>query len=656
MDGEALKKFIGRYKGTADAVSCPLTRPENKEASPVSSAPKQEEKAAQPAPGEKGGPKKETYTGEKVAVKDLGGYSRAEAQAVYNYAGTLRGRGWIGSYSPVIFPPVLTEQKAEEPPKDEAERRKRAYRKNIVTMADLLKPTPKIVRNRNPQGLRRYVFYNEWIACKNGFLYYLIPLLVGVVFLILNLFRHNFLVNAVAAVFALVAALSIWRIAKDVVNVKKFFLNTLIVLLCVVGYILIIKFVPGFAEKVYYPFAIKLVIIVFDVYYCGKFYTYFMLAYAGDCQLDFGNTVRINAGKPRSGKTSNAVHDGRILALKMWERLQYDYKIWSGRESEISKRKDKNELLMYHEIKVSYNFYIMRHCIPCLWSNIGIEDDRGYRCHKITLDHLKGIARLPLYSVVVLDEIGAVLKAELSVDKERPYDVSDMFRLGGHFLKWSVIACEQDFNNIYIDCRRVVGFNQLISGQEWICRPGLLGGIFNALKFFISDSMDKKMKRQPRLSSFMNKFEKFVRSIGFRRYKLAYVSNTQTDAAISGASADQKLTAIGGRGRRIVPASLIARYDDRAYKQMYPSYFDREICGELHEALHIVGTDTKYGRQFVNSSKAIDEKREAVDKLLNALIQEKPPENAGRGFSFNSGGVKRRKRKRESRNAKKIGE
>ena len=132
MDGEALKKFIGQYKGNAaDAGSSPLSRPENKEASPVSSAPKQEEKAAQPAPGEKGGPKKETYTGEKVAVKDLGGYSRAEAQAVYNYAGTLRGRGWIGSYSPAMFPPVLTEQTAEEPPKDEAEQRKREYKRNI---------------------------------------------------------------------------------------------------------------------------------------------------------------------------------------------------------------------------------------------------------------------------------------------------------------------------------------------------------------------------------------------------------------------------------------------------------------------------------------------------------------------------------------------
>ena len=618
MDGEALKKFIGQYKGTADTVSGPLTRPENKEASPVCSAPQQKEKAAQP--GEKGGPKKETYTGEKVAVKDLGGYSRAEAQAVYNYAGTLRGRGWIGSYSPVIFPPVPAEPKAEEPPKDEAEQRKREYKRNILTLKELMKPTPDVIKSKNPQGLRRYVFYNEWLACKNGFLYYLIPLLVGVVFLILNLFRHNFLVNAVAAVFALVIALSVWRIARNITNVAKFFINAGIILLSVVGYILIVKFVPGFAEKVYYPFAIKLVIIVFDVYYCGKFYTYFMLAYAGDCQMDFGNVVRINYGPPLSGKTSDAVHDGRILALMKWQQLQYDFKIRHGREQEILNSGDMDQIMEYDAIKKSYMFYIMRPCIPCLWSNFGIEDDRGYRSHKITLDHLRGVKRLPMYCVVVLDEIGAALKAELSNDREsRPYDVSDMFRLGGHYLKWSVIACEQDYNNIYIDCRRVVGLNQGILGQTWVCRPGLLWWLYNFIKFFISDSMDKKMKRQPRLSSFMDKFGKFVRSIGFRAYRLAYSTNTQTGAEITGADNEQQQMKIVGRRRRFVPSSLVAEYDERAYKQDYPSYFDKTIDGELHESLHIRGTDTKYSRQFVNSSKAIDEKREATDEEIKAL-------------------------------------
>lgn len=547
---------------------------------------------------------------------------------------------------PFKRPEWLPEIKPERPPTEE-ELRRNAYRKNVLKNDDLRRTSPKVIINNNPQGLRRYVFYNEWLACQNGFFYYLIPLFIGIVFLIINLFRHNFLINAGVAVCLLGIVLAARKIVKNVTNVRTLIVNMLLIALYIVALALAIQFISGFREGIYLPFSLKMLVIIFDIYYCGKFYTFFMLAYAGDCQLDFGNTVRINAGKPRSGKTSNAVHDGRILALKMWERLQYDFWDWHSREPEILARNDKDELLQYYEIKNSYNFYIMRPCIPCLWSNIGIEDDRGLRCHKVTLAHLRGIDRLPLYSVLVLDEIGAVLKAELSNDKEgRPYDVSDMFRLGGHFLKWAVIACEQDFNNIYIDCRRVVGFNQLISGQEWVCRPGLLWGIYNFLKFFISDAMQKKQKRRPRLAHFMHGFERFVRSIGFRSYKLAYVTNTQTDAAISGASADQKTIKIEGRGRRIVPSALVARYDDRAYKQLYPSYFDKEIKGELHPALHIVGTDTKYGRQFVNTSKAIEEKREAIDDLIKGL---KMREAAG-ACSFNSGGVQRRRKNRGKKN------
>lgn len=545
---------------------------------------------------------------------------------------------------PFVRPAWLPEIKPEDPPTEE-ELRRRAYRKNVVGEEDLRRQTPKIVRNNNPQGLRRYILYNEWLACKNGFLYYLIPLAVGVVFLIVNMLRHNFFINAAAAVCLLGIVLAAWRISKNITNLKTLLLNTLFIVLFIAALALAIRFIDGFRDGIYLPFSLKLLVIVFDVYYCGKFYAYFAIAYAGDCQLDFGNTVRINAGKPRSGKTSNAVHDGRILALKMWERLQYDFWDWHSREPEILARNDKDELLQYYEIKISYNFYVMRPCIPCLWSNIGIEDDRGYRCHKVTLAHLRGIERLPLYSVVVLDEIGAVLKAELSNDREgRPYDVSDMFRLGGHFLKWVVIACEQDFNNIYIDCRRVVGFNQLISGQEWVCRSGLLCGIYNFFKFIISDAMQKKQKRRPKLAHFMHGFERFVRSIGFRSYKLAYVSNTQTDAAISGASEDQKAMKIDGKARRIVPSSLAAKYDDRAYKQLYPSYFDKEIKGELHPALHIRGTDTKYGRQFVNTSKAIEEKRGAIDELVQGLNA------AAGGCSFNGGGVERRRKNRGKKN------
>lgn len=68
-----------------------------------------------------------------------------------------------------------------------------------------------------------------------------------------------------------------------------------------------------------------------------------------------------------------------------------------------------------------------------------------------------------------------------------------------------------------------------------------------------------------------------------------------------------------------MPSSLVAKYDERAYKQNYPSYFDKSIIGELHGALHIRGSETGYSRQFVNSSKALDEKREATDEEIRAL-------------------------------------
>ena len=45
-----------------------------------------------------------------------------------------------------------------------------------------------------------------------------------------------------------------------------------------------------------------------------------------------------------------------------------------------------------------------------------------------------GLERLPLYSVLLIDEIGALLKPEDGLNKsgfEKPLDVSDMFRLGG---------------------------------------------------------------------------------------------------------------------------------------------------------------------------------------------------------------------------------
>lgn len=499
--------------------------------------------------------------------------------------------------------------------------RQKHYKENVFTKSDLDKPLPKKVKSKNRQGIYRYIFVNELRANINGFLYYTIPLLLNIIFLIFNIFRYNFWSNMSVSVLAIIDFLALRAIMK---SDKNFFLKLLFFVLLIaanVGLYYLGTLIPGFYESIYLPYTVKLFLISCCIYYFGKFYVGFALCYYADCNLDFGNTVQINAGKPRCGKTSTAVQDAFVLAKMKWQQLQYDYMLWSGRSDKILKSGTRDQKLELREIEIAYNFYVMRPCIPCLWSNIGIFDRQGRAAHKITIEHLKGIERLPVYSVVLTDEIGAILKADDGVSKsghEKPLDVSDMFRLGGHFVKWVVIGCEQDFNHIYIDCRRVVGFNRVIHGQEWVCRPTILYTVFKFIKWCVIETLDNGVKKKPKLSKFMYKFEKFVRSIGFRRIKYSYASNTETGAGMQGSTAEATMQTIGGVKARWCAACLIAEYDDRAYKQKYPSYFDKEIRGELHKAKHIDGFD-KNTAVFVSDTTALLEKRNVLEKEIEKI-------------------------------------
>ncbi|MBR2448946.1 MAG: hypothetical protein IKB30_02365 [Clostridia bacterium] len=579
-------------------------------------------------------PKKRIYTcanGKTITLDDLKPEDKQDYQKRFLPLGT--GKGFKQRYKtkytfhekqyPDVYrkePEYITKFKAYDPNAGLNERQIE-YKKNVVNGATLREPLPKYIKSNNRQGLSRFIFINEIRACKNGFLYYTVPLLINFIFLIFNIFKYNFLANMLFSIVALIDFL----IARSIIKSDHaLFVKVLFFVLLIIGNVALVylgSFIPGLYKLIYLPYTIKLFLIAAGIYYFGKFYVEFMICYTQDCNLDFGSTVQVNAGKPRSGKTSSGVHDAFILAKLKWNQLQYDYKIWQGKSDEIIKRGNPDELLQLEEIRLSYQFYIMRRCIPCLWSVIGISDKQGRMAHKLTIEHIKGLERLPLYSVLLIDEIGALLKPEDGLNKsgfEKPLDVSDMFRLGGHYVKWVVIGCEQDFNHIYIDCRRVVGFNKVIYGQEWVCRPTLLYGIFKFIKLCISESLDKGMKKQPKLAAFMYKFEKFVRSIGFRRIRYQYAGNTETGAKVQGSNEENKFESIGRVRTRWVPSTLVANYDDRAYKQKYPSYYDKTIKGELHTALHIDGADEKTD-VFVNTTTALSEKRQAIQEEIKKI-------------------------------------
>lgn len=483
------------------------------------------------------------------------------------------------------------------------------YKKNVVTSEDLRRPTPDVVYSQNRSKLFRYILINELYRCRNALIYYLVPLILDIIFLFQNIGAYPFIENILFALGALIVVLTLNNISKDedtstALNVLKGF--GVIVAFAFIMYAWN-KYLPESSAKIHLPYALKLLFCIFVIYHFGKYYVIFGVMYSQDCSLDNHVVVTVYAGAPGCGKTSKAVQDASVIALKKWNELQYAFWNMHSREKDILKRNDVNELLLYHEVKTSYNFYIMHAGIPCLWANFEITDNLGRKNYEVTLEHLKGLKRLPLFAVVVYDELGAVLKTELGFKKGDVYDVSDMFRLGRQFLKWTFIGCEQDYNNIFIDCRRVVGENNVATGQEWICKPTLLLGVIDVLKFLVGDTLDKKVKRQRLLANVINPLEKFANSIGFRKNVYQRFGNVQTSASLNGSNINQELVTFGKQKIRYISSEVIYDYDDRDYRKAYASYYDREIDGKVYSG--------SYKQQLlkVSTTDLLEEKREAIN-------------------------------------------
>lgn len=497
--------------------------------------------------------------------------------------------------------------------------KQREYVLNTLSFEDLVYPTPDTVKSKNPSKRFRYVLCNDLWLAKNGFYYHLVPFILSVIFLALNLKYVNVGVNIGVACYLLLALLickKIWLNKKKIALMRVIFIG-LTILLFVIGAYLVERLLPQIYEKIYLPFSLKLFVLALAMIRFGKFFVYFIIMYRQDCSCDFGNVVKVKYGAPGCGKTSQSVQESLMLALQKWRNLQMQFYILHSREKDILRRNNPDELLDYYDVKLSYEFYINSPCIPCLWSNVMITDASGRRCHRLEKEHLQGLKRLPSHCVILTDEVGVMLKSDMSFNKAANYDLSDMFRLGRHFLNWSMICSEQDPNNIFIDARRVVGLNEGISGQTWICRPWLLEKIYGFLSFFKSDSFDKKIKREPKRAKFMAKFGGFISSIGFRLQPTVTIANTQT--GIKGDAQDGNGSTVLRRQNRIIAATISDCYDERDYRRQYPSRYDREIAGDLAGSGTLGERVTGYGRQFVSTTPSLTEKRAAQDEFIKNL-------------------------------------
>ena len=508
---------------------------------------------------------------------------------------------------------LLLEMKEDESNFNE---RQKKWREDVITSEDLRQEVGKYRKSNNRLGLHRYIFVNDVIYSINGLLYYLVPLIISIIALIIDISLFSLPENVIVATCAILPVSAVVAILKSKKHIIIKFALFIIVFILTASIIFNIKYYfPEFWSNVNLFYSLKIFLIYFGVMWFGRYYVIWHIMYVQDLLSDFGNVFKVKGGKPRVGKTSQGIQEAKALALVKWRELQYDYWKWHSREDEIIARGNTNELLEWYAIKESYEFYTRKpepgepQGIPCLWSNIGISDAGKRMSYEVTLDHIRGLSRLPLYSVVFFDEIGAVLKSELSLKKGEFYDVSDMFRLGGQYLKWCVIACEQDPKNIYIDCRRVAGANELVKSQQWVCKPLLALAVFSFLKACKIDRLDRGSKRQKRWSKFMIWFEGFVKSIGFRRQIVSSMGNLETGAEQYSVNDMGERIPLGKNRVRYVASAINKYYDDRAYKSLYPSYFSKKIYGKPFKSKSINGLDIDKATQFVSKTDALQELR-----------------------------------------------
>ena len=155
------------------------------------------------------------------------------------------------------------------------------YRDDVVDMKTLTAPTPDVLISKNPQGLDRYILWTDIVACKNGFLYYTLPLVISIIFFIINLARKEFWPNAIFSVLCLVNFLTFRYAIKNVQKITEKCAMILMMLCIDAGaYYLALQY-PEFTAGIDLLFAFRMLLIVFSIYHFGKFYVFFAMPHSG---------------------------------------------------------------------------------------------------------------------------------------------------------------------------------------------------------------------------------------------------------------------------------------------------------------------------------------------------------------------------------------
>ena len=114
-------------------------------------------------------------------------------------------------------------------------------------------------------------------------------------------------------------------------------------------------------------------------------------------------------------------------------------------------------------------------------------------------------------------------------------------------------------------------------------------------------------------------FEGLVKSIGFRKQIVTNLGNLETGSEVYVTGEGGERIPLGKSRVRYVASNINKYYDDRAYEELYPSFFSKKIEGKTFNSLKISGFDLEHAKQFVSSTKLLDEKRDALSAKIKEI-------------------------------------
>ncbi len=234
--------------------------------------------------------------------------------------------------------------------------------------------------------------------------------------------------------------------------------------------------------------------------------------------------LTIACGVPGTGKTRSEVYLCGFLSQMRWRELKYEY--WRKRIVAEFYKKDSDSYLRWVKVEKAYNFFKDNEdkYIPCLFSNVKIKDRSGRICYHLTNNHIEQRAPLPIYSVLLKDEIAKDYGVDWSKMNERTKPIDIIARLVRQW-GFDIHGTEQDHNQISILFRRRVHSNKQIIKKSESCKPYLLNWYYKTLNFIYEliypngcpRKKDKKLSRLERLNN----------SIGFISFKCCVSGSTE---------------------------------------------------------------------------------------------------------------------------------